>query len=85
MAGHQGNYCSRDDNEGISTMRIDRLVVAALALSGCTIVTSCGDNNVTPSNNSGNAPAVVDSVLHEDTTPVVGTEPVGQPGYLVRP
>ena len=66
-------------------MRFDRLVVAALALSASPVVIGCGNNNVTPSKNSGNTPAVVDSVLHEDTTPVVGTEPVGQPGYLVRP
>ena len=84
MARHEGKYPSWGDNEGISTMRIDRLVVAALALSVSTVVIGCG-NNVAPTNNSGNTPAVVDSVLHEDTTPVVGTEPVGQPGYLVRP
>lgn len=66
-------------------MPIDRLVVVAVCLVAPSIVISCGDNNVTPSNNSVNTPAVVDSVLHEDTTPVVGSEPVGQPGYLARP
>ena len=39
------------------------------------MVISCGDdNNVTPSNNSGNSPAVVNSVPVQDTTPV-GTGP----------
>ncbi len=66
-------------------MRIARFGSAAVALVATAVVVSCGDNNVTPSNNSGNSPAVVDSVLVEDTTPVVGTEPVGGPGYLTRP
>ena len=63
-------------------MRIDRLIATAVALVASTIVISCGDdNNVTPSNNSGNSPAVVNSVPAQDTTPAVATEPVGGPGY----
>jgi hypothetical protein len=63
-------------------MRIDRLIATAVALVASTIVISCGDdNNVTPSNNSGNSPAVVNSVPAQDTTPAVTTEPVGGPGY----
>ena len=63
-------------------MRIDRLLVTAVALVASTMVISCGDdNNMTPSNNSGNSPAVVNSVPVQDTTPVVATEPVGGPGY----
>lgn len=46
------------------------------------MVISCGDdNNMTPSNNSGNSPTVVNSVPVQDTTPAVVTEPVGGPGY----
>jgi hypothetical protein len=63
-------------------MRIDRLLATAVALVASTFVISCGDdNNVTPSNNSGNSPAVVNSVPVQDTTPAVVTEPVGGPGY----
>ena len=58
-------------------MRIDRLVVAAVALVASTIVISCGDNNVTPSNNSGNTPGVVDSVPVHETQP----RPAPVPGY----
>jgi hypothetical protein len=67
-------------------MHIDRLGVAAVALVASTMVSSCGDNNnLTPSNNSVDTSVVVNSAVVQDTTPVVGTEPVGQPGYLVRP
>jgi hypothetical protein len=45
------------------------------------MVIGCGDDNMTPSNNSGNSPTVVNSVPVQDTTPVVATEPVGGPGY----
>ncbi|MEY2417301.1 MAG: hypothetical protein QOH53_2635 [Ilumatobacteraceae bacterium] len=63
-------------------MRIDRLLATAVALVASTMAVSCGDdNNVTPSNNSGNSPSVVNSVPVQDTTPAVATEPVGGPGY----
>jgi hypothetical protein len=62
-------------------MRIDRLLVTAVALVTSTIAISCGDNNMTPSNNSGNNPGVVNSVPVQGTTPAVVTEPVGGPGY----
>jgi hypothetical protein len=57
-------------------MRIDRLVVAAVALVASTIVISCGDNNVTPSNNPVNNPAVT-TVSVVETTPI----PAPVPGY----
>ena len=57
-------------------MRIDRLVVAAVALVASTIVISCGDNNVTPSNNPTNNPAVT-TVSVVETAP----NPAPVPGY----
>ena len=58
-------------------MRIDWLLATAAALVASTMVISCGDdNNVTPSNNPGNNPAIT-------TVSVVKTapEPAPVPGY----
>jgi hypothetical protein len=65
-------------------MRIDprshRLASAFAVLCTSGLIVSCGSDGSTPSDNSTDKPSVVvDSVLVEDTTPVVGTEPVGQP------
>ncbi len=61
-------------------MRIDRLALATVALCASGLLVGCGSDGSTPTNDSTDKPSVVvDSVLVEDSTPVVGTEPVGAP------
>jgi hypothetical protein len=62
-------------------MRFDRLALATVALCASGLIASCGgDDNLSPSiDSTDKSPAVVDSVLVEDTTPGVAPEPVGGP------